>query len=95
MPALHERYIGLFDRGYGREAIEIKLDYPFYGSGILTPPTLDIQVDLGLGHPKYMQVTCVYCTTQQQASRDLEIKQQDLSDCLQRHRDVQKRLGRA
>ncbi len=89
------RYIGVFDRGHGKEAIEIQLDYPFYGSGILPPPTLDIQVDIGLGSPKYMQVTCIYCITSGRAARDLGISEQDLSDRLSRHREVQRQLGRA
>jgi len=93
--SLYSRYIGLFDRGYGREAIEIGLDYPFHMSGVIPLPTFTISIDTGRGTPPhYIQVVCVLANSQQEAASNLGIKQQDVSDCLARHRVVQKRLER-
>ncbi len=91
----YSRYIGLFDRGYGREAIEIGLAYPFHMSGVLPPPTFTVSIDTGRkGTPHYIEVVCVLANSQQEAASSLEIQQQDISVCLARHRAVQKRLGR-
>ena len=91
----YSRYIGLFDRGYGREAIEIGLEYPFHMSGVIPPPTFTVSIDTGRrGTPQYIQVVCVAANSQQEAASNLGIKQQDVSVCLARHRAVQKRLGR-
>ena len=93
--SLYSRYIGLFDRGYGREAIEIGLEYPFHMSGVIPPPTFTISIDTGRGTPPhYIEVICVAANSQQEAASNLGIKQQDVSVCLARHRAVQKRLGR-
>ncbi len=92
---LYSRYIGLFDRGYGREAIEIGLAYPFHASGVITPPTFTVSIDTGRkGTPQYIQVVCVLANSQQEAASSLGIQQQEVSRCLARHRAVQKRLGR-
>jgi len=91
----YSRYIGLFDRGYGREAIEIGLAYPFHMSGVLPPPTFSVSIVTGRkGTPHYIEVVCVLANSQQEAASSLEIQQQDISVCLARHRAVQKRLGR-
>ncbi len=92
---LYSRYIGLFDRGYGREAIEIGLEYPFHMSGVIPPPTFTVSIDTGRrGTPQYIQVVCIAANSQQEAASNLRIHQQDVSVCLARHRAVQKRLGR-
>ena len=92
---LYSRYIGLFDRGYGREAIEIGLEYPFHMSGVIPPPTFTVSIDTGRrGTPQYIQVVCVAANSQQEAASNLGIHQQDVSVCLARHRESQKRLGR-
>jgi len=91
----YSRYIGIFDRGYGREAIEIGLEYPFHMSGVIPPPTFTISIDTGRGTPPhYIEVICVAANSQQEAASNLGIQQQDVSVCLARHRAVQKRLGR-
>ena len=92
---LYSRYIGLFDRGYGREAIEIGLEYPFHMSGVIPPPTFTISIDTGRkGTPHYIEVICVAANSQQEAASSLGIQQQEVSRCLARHRESQKRLGR-
>ncbi len=76
----YSRYIGLFDRGYGREAIEIGLEYPFHMSGVIPPPTFTVSIDTGRrGTPQYIQVVCVAANSQQEAASNLGIKQQDVS----------------
>ncbi len=93
--SLYSRYIGLFDRGYGKEAIEIGLAYPFHVSGVIPPPTFTISIDTGRGTPPhYIQVVCIAANSQQEAASSLGIQQQEVSRCLARHRAVQKRLGR-
>jgi hypothetical protein len=89
------RYMGLFDRGYGREAIEIKMDYPFHRSGIVLPPTIAISVDTAAKQPPYYTVViCLLVHGQEEFAKSLGISQQDVSDCMARHRDMQTRLGR-
>jgi len=89
------RYIGLFDRGYGREAIEIKLDYPFNGSGVIAQSTMTVSIEVSPQKgPRYTLVECIYVHSQQEAAKAWGIKQQDLSDCLARHREVQRKHGR-
>ncbi len=92
---LYSRYIGLFDRGYGREAIEIGLEYPFHMSGVIPPPTFTVSIDtVRKGTPHYIEVACIAANSQQEAASSLGIQQQEVSRCLARHRAVQKRLGR-
>jgi len=88
---MSSRYTGLFDRGYGREAIEIKLDYPFGGSDVIAPATMTVALRKD---PSYMLVECIYTHSQYEAAKAFGIKQQDLSDCLARHREVQKRQNK-
>lgn len=84
------RYVGVFDRGYGQEAIEILLDYPFAGSGVLIPPTLTVNIDLGKSMPPYyMEVIFLACFSYEGAEKTFGIH--DLSDRLARHKEVQRR----
>ena len=89
------RYMGMFDRGYGRECIEIKLDYPFCKSGVFTPATMLVYVSgIGSNPGNHEEVVCILVHSQEEFARHIGTSQQDVSDCMARHRDIQKRLGR-
>jgi hypothetical protein len=93
--ALHPRYMGILDRGYGREVIEIGLDYPFHGSGVLIPPTIEVSIDLGKKEPPYyIKVIFLAVHSQAEFAKNMGMQQQDVSDCIARHKNMQKFLGR-
>lgn len=86
---LQDRYVAVIDRGHGKEAIEVKLDYDFYGKGIILPPIIKGSVDnLSPSDPHYSEVEFVLVDSQQSAAKSFSTSQQQIARWIKNHERV-------
>lgn len=86
---LQDRYVAVIDRGHGKEAIEVKLDYDFFGKGVLLPPIIKGNVDnLSPNDPYYSEVEFVLVDSQQSAAKSFNTSQQQIARWVKNHERV-------